>query len=108
MRSSGLTGVAKNELIGLSGFTAKRLDKALISLLNSHTVIRFDPSENRLIHHDFVELVQKKITNRLNAFHADQPLKQGISKQELRSAVPGGDKLFKIVLDALGLKKPSS
>jgi len=101
VRSSGLTGVAKNELIGLSGFTAKRLDKALISLLNSHTVIRFDPSEHRLIHHDFVELVQKKITNHLNAFHADQPLKQGISKQELRSAVPGGDKLFKIVLDAL-------
>ncbi|MGO9120600.1 MAG: selenocysteine-specific translation elongation factor [Desulfomonilaceae bacterium] len=101
VRSSGLTGVAKNELIGLSGFTAKRLDKALISLLNSHTVIRFDPSENRLIHRDFVELVQKKITNHLNSFHVDQPLKQGISKQELRSAVPGGDKLFKIVLDAL-------
>ncbi len=101
VRSSALTGVAKNELIGLSGFTAKRLDKALTALLNSHTLIRFDPSENRLIHHDFVDLVQKKITNHLNAFHADQPLKQGISKQELRSAVPGGDKLFKIVLDAL-------
>ena len=101
VRSSGLAGVAKNELIGMSGFATKRLDKALTILLNAHTIVRFDPAENRLIHADFIELVQKKIVNRLNKFHVEQPLKEGISKQELRSAAPGGDKLFKIVLDGL-------
>ncbi|HTY23885.1 MAG TPA: selenocysteine-specific translation elongation factor [Desulfomonilaceae bacterium] len=101
VRSGGLSGVARNELVGLSGFSVKRLDKALTGLLNSHTVIKFDPSENRLIHSEFIELVKKKILDRLNTFHTDQPLREGISKQELRSAVPGGDKLFKTVLEAL-------
>jgi selenocysteine-specific elongation factor len=46
-------------------------------------------------------LVKKKTLDRLDAFHSDNPLKEGIPKQELRSAVPGGDKLFKTVLEAL-------
>lgn len=101
VRSCGLSGVARNELLGMSGFSAKRLDKTLDSLRNSRTVIRFDPSENRMIHGDFFDVVKSKILNRLSIFHRDQPLKAGISKQELRSIVPGGDKLFKTVIESL-------
>ncbi len=99
IRSGGPGGVSKNELLGLSGFSAKRLDKVLESLRNAHTVIRFDPVENRMVHQDFFELAKKKIKDRLAVFHAEQPLKEGMSKQELRSAALGGDKLFKAVLE---------
>jgi selenocysteine-specific elongation factor len=104
VRSGGLAGVAKNELLGMAGLPVKRLDKALEVLRNSRLVIRFDPSENRMIHQDFFEIVKKRILSRLTSFHADQSLKEGISKQELRSAVPGGDKLFRTVLQALAAK----
>lgn len=101
VRSSGTAGVSRNELLGLSGLSAKRLDKILEQLRNAHTIVRFDPSENRMVHADYVELVKKKIQVRLRGFHEAQPLKAGMSKQELRSITPGGDKLFKKVVEQL-------
>jgi selenocysteine-specific elongation factor len=99
VRSGGLIGVTRNELLGLSGLSAKRLDKILDTLRNARTVIRFDPTDNRMVHCDFFDLVKKRMLDRLGVFHAEQPLKEGISKQELRSTVPGGDKLFRTVLE---------
>lgn len=101
VRSSGTAGVTRNELLGLSGLSAKRLDKILEQLRNAHTIVRFDPSENRMIHADYVDLVKKKIQVRLRGFHEAHPLKAGMSKQELRSITPGGDKLFKKVVEQL-------
>jgi selenocysteine-specific elongation factor len=101
VRSGGLTGATRNELLGLSGLSGKRLDKVIETLKNTHVVVRFDPSEHRLIHRDYFELVRKKILNRLASFHAAHPLKEAMSKQELRSAVPGADKLFRSVMENL-------
>lgn len=101
VRSAGLEGCKQTELLGLSGLPAKRLDKVLEKLKNSHTLVRFDPAENRLIHQDFIAIVQQKMLDRVGAFHKAQPLKEGIPKQELRSTVPGGDKLFRKVMQIL-------
>lgn len=104
IRSSGPIGVTRNELLGLSGLSAKRLDKILDSLRNTHTVIRFDPVENRMAHADHGDMMKNRIRERLKTFHAGEPLKAGISKQELRSIVPGGDKLFKKILENLAVE----
>ncbi len=104
VRSSGIAGIGKNELLGLSGFSAKRLDKMLETIRNSRTVIRFDAVENRMVHSDFFEIVRTRLLARLKAFHAEQPLKEGMSKQELRSSVPGSDKLLKSVMEFLASK----
>lgn len=104
VRTSGVAGVTRNELLGLSGLSAKRLDKVLDTLRNSHTVIRFDPTEHRMIHGDFFSMVKERMLHRLSSFHSEQPLKEGMSKQELRSTVPGGDKLFKAAMEALAAK----
>jgi selenocysteine-specific elongation factor len=101
VRSSGLNGVCLSELIGLSGLAPKRLDKVLDRLRTSRTLIRFDPVDNRMIHGDFFELIRKRMIGRLTTFHAEQPLKEGIPKQELRSSIPGTDKLFRAVLENL-------
>ncbi|MDQ7784483.1 MAG: selenocysteine-specific translation elongation factor [Desulfomonilaceae bacterium] len=101
IRSGGPDGMTRRELVGLSGLSAKRLDKALDTLKTSRTVVRFDPSEDRMVHKDFFQLVADRILERLASFHRQHPLKEGMSKQELRSTVPGGDKLFKKVLDGL-------
>jgi selenocysteine-specific elongation factor len=88
----------------LSGLSAKRLDKVLEVLRNAHTVVRFDLTENRMVHADFAEMVKRKIIERLAVFHREQPLRDGMSKQELRSSVPGGDKLFKAAMESLVAK----
>ncbi|MDQ1237969.1 MAG: selenocysteine-specific elongation factor [Thermodesulfobacteriota bacterium] len=101
VRSSGPAGTTRNELIGLSGLSGKRLDAVVDALKNARRIVRMDASENRLVHIDFVELVRERVLSRLAKFHADNPLKQGISKQELRSVSFGSEKLFKAVLDKL-------
>ena len=57
-----------------------------------------------MIHTDFFDVVKNKILEKLTTFHKDQPLKAGIPRQELRSTVPGGDKLFKTVIENLVAK----
>jgi selenocysteine-specific elongation factor len=101
VKSAGLEGCERRVLLGLSGLPAKRLDRIVEKLKNSQMVTRFDPVEDRLIHRDFVLLLKKKILERLQTFHALHPLKEGMPKQELRSTVPGGDKLFKKVIEIL-------
>lgn len=101
VHSAGVTGVTRNELLGLAGLSSKRLDKVLETLRNNHVVIRFDPGDNRMIHGDFFAMVKRRILDRLSAFHTGQPLKEGMSKQELRSIAPGGDKLFRAAMEAL-------
>jgi selenocysteine-specific elongation factor len=80
---------------------SKRLDKILEHLKSNRRIIRYDAAENKLVHGDFFELIRKRILERLAAFHNDQPLREGISKQELRSTIPGSDKLFRSVLEHL-------
>jgi selenocysteine-specific elongation factor len=101
VKGSGVNGVNKNELLGMSAFSSTRLDKTLDKLRTARTIIQLDSTERRLVHRDFLNLVEKKITDRLGHFHMDNPLKEGISKQELRSLTPGSDRLFKIALDEL-------
>lgn len=105
IRSSGLKGVTRNELLGMSGLSASRLDKILDSIRNLRVVTQFDQVDKRLVHKDFFELIKKKIMGKVSSFHQEQPLKDGISKQELRSTTPGGDKLFKAALDQLCVQK---
>lgn len=101
VRSSGLAGCTRTELLALSALPSKQLDRILESLRNSRTVVRFDPAEDRYIHSDFVNILRRRILARLAAFHAEQPLREGMPKQELRSTIPGGEKLFKKMMELL-------
>ncbi len=101
VRSSGPGGITQKELLGLSGMPAKRLENIIAGLKSQQTLIRIDPSENRVVHSNFSDRVRMRILRRLADYHAEHPLKQGISKQELRSLSYGSDKLFKSVLDRL-------
>jgi selenocysteine-specific elongation factor len=89
----------------MSGLSASRLDKILDSIRNQRSVTQFDQADKRLIHKEFFDLIKKKITAKVASFHEIQPLKDGISKQELRSTTPGSDKLFKAALDNLCSQK---
>jgi len=101
IRSSGPTGITRQELIGLSGLSAKRLDSILEALKAENVIVKVDVAENRLVHGNFADRIRMRVLRRLAEYHAEHPLKQGISKQELRTLSLGSDKLFKAVLDRI-------
>jgi len=101
VRGAGLDGITRSELLGLTGMSGKGLDRMLEHLRNAQKLVRFDPGDDRYVHRGLVDLMRRKILSRLEAFHAQNPLKEGIPKQDLRSAAGGGDKLFKKVLEML-------
>jgi selenocysteine-specific elongation factor len=88
-------------LLGLSGLSAKALDKSLEILSNARRVVKFDPSDDRYVHARFASLLKTMILERIAAFHEANPLKEGIPKQALRSGLPGSDKLFKKIADLM-------
>ncbi|MGB9616869.1 MAG: selenocysteine-specific translation elongation factor, partial [Desulfomonilaceae bacterium] len=101
IRSSGPAGITRQELLGLSGLSAKRLDSILEGLKAQSAILKVDASENRLVHGNFADRIRMRVLRRLAEYHTEHPLKQGISKQELRTLSLGSDKLFKTVLDRL-------
>jgi selenocysteine-specific elongation factor len=105
IRSSGLKGIGKNDLLGLSGLSSTRLEKALKSLLNSQDIVLFDSTESRFIHSSRFEMVLNKAVELLSQFHERRPLEEGMPKQELRSNLPGDDKLFRKVMEKLQANK---
>ena len=101
VRSSGPNGITQQELLGLSGLSTRRLESILELLKTEKIILRIDPSENRLVHANYADRIRMRILRRLSEYHTENPLKQGISKQGLRSVSFGSDKLFKTVLDGL-------
>jgi len=101
VRSSGPSGITRQELLGLSGLAAKRLDGILEGLKTTKVLVRIDATENRLVHSNFADRIRMRVLRRLAEYHTENPLKHGISKQELRSLSFGSDKLFRTVLDRL-------
>ncbi len=98
---SGPAGITRQELLGLSGLSAKRLDGILEGLKAESAILKVDAAENRLVHGNFADRIRMRVLRRLAEYHTEHPLKQGISKQELRTVSLGSDKLFKTVLDRL-------
>jgi selenocysteine-specific elongation factor len=101
VKSAGLKGATKKELVGLSGLPPKRLDKVLEKLKSAQTLIRIDQAEDRLIHAYYLDILHNRVVRRLEKFHVEQPLKEGMPKQQLRSHVPGSDKLFRRLMEIL-------
>jgi len=84
------------------GATPKQVDATLTRLLSSRRVVRFDPERGGLVHADELARLRTAALEHVAAFHAENPLREGISREELRSRL--GDiapKLLHVVLEPL-------
>jgi len=82
---AGVRGLLKSELAMRSSIYGKRLDRELDPLLSSRKIISFEEEGQRFIHNKVYNTLKEQVLNILNAFHRDNPLVQGLSKEELRS-----------------------
>jgi selenocysteine-specific elongation factor len=85
LERAGVRGLSRSELAMRSSIYGKRLARELDHLLSSRKVVCFEGEGQRLIHSKVYEALKEQALDFLETFHNDNPLVQGLSKEELRS-----------------------
>jgi selenocysteine-specific elongation factor len=103
IQQAGYGGVSFSHLKIMTNLTDKQLDTALQHLLSKKTITQTD-KQNRIYLHQvtFDKLIQKT-TEHLAKYHADNPLKAGMPKEELKSKFPQltDPKVFNLILNQM-------
>ncbi|MBW2163177.1 MAG: selenocysteine-specific translation elongation factor [Deltaproteobacteria bacterium] len=85
LERAGVMGLLKSELAMRSSIYGKRLARELEPLLSSKKIICSGGEGQRLVHNKVYEALKEQALDILRIFHNDNPLVQGLSKEELRS-----------------------
>ncbi len=103
LRDSGFHGLTFDELAVKTGVFGKKLSKVLNVPISARKIIVLDSTQKLMVEHGIYEDVAERMLAILAAYHAQQPLKPGLSKEELRTRLyPGLElKFFQAVLSDL-------
>ncbi len=98
--ASGYQGVSFADLRLMTNLSEKQLHNSVSSLLSSRTIIQTDKENRVYIHKNTFETLNKEILNFIGNYHKKNPLKGGMSKEELKSKFPPalGAKFFNLLL----------
>ena len=95
---AGLRGVSTGEITGWVQGDPREIEAAITQLLKEETLVR---SHDRLFHKDSFGAFRELVIREVRRFHKENPLKQGLSKEELKSRVKIGLKDDEKVFDGL-------
>jgi selenocysteine-specific elongation factor len=100
-RMAGPAGISYDALLLMTNLPAKALDSTIGSMLNAQRIMLVDKEHRLYVHQTVFEDLKQLSHEVLEAYHRDNPLKPGISKEELKSKFPhgAGGKLFTLVLN---------
>jgi len=88
LQEAGAAGRSRLELVQLLSLNDTELDPLLAQLLQKSQIICYDPEKNRYALSAAVKDLQDQATQFLQKYHHSQPLKLGLSKEELRRRLP--------------------
>lgn len=88
IRTSLLTGLSFEELVGRTGMSVKKIDAALAAILTSGDVMQMIKDPRVFISKDAFISLKEKLYAELNSYLRDNTMKDGISKEELKSRIP--------------------
>lgn len=100
---SGYAGVSFADLKIMTNLPEKQLDNTIQGLLSKKTIVCFDKENRIYIHNNGIEKLKKETLDYLSSYHKSNPLKAGMSKEELRSKFPFAveTKLFNLILNRM-------
>jgi selenocysteine-specific elongation factor len=102
-------GIAEAPLIVRTGIRAKELRRILEGMFNAKTAILVDRDEMRVLSPLLYEELQAGVLGELKAYHERFPLKEGVSREELRTMLGIGEgveqKIFGMALRDLEKKE---
>jgi selenocysteine-specific elongation factor len=106
LERTGFTGINLPRLAFRLGIKAKKIRETLENLFSEKKAFLLDGDDTTVISARFFHQLEEIIVRTITAYHEKNPLKEGISKEELKgslgNAVP--PKLFNIVLGSLNKK----
>ena len=100
---SGYQGIRYSDLRIMTNTSDKKLDGFLTRLLSDKTLIMVDREQRIYIHHTCFEQLMEEAGALLAAFHQSNPLKIGMSKEELKSRLPPhvSSRLFTLMIQQM-------
>ena len=103
LTESGFIGMTFVELEVRLGIFAKKLNKVLNLPISSKKILVVDSERQLMVSHEVMDVLKLQCTDIIENFHKDNPLKEGISKEELRTKLAHSlsPKLFQMVLNTL-------
>lgn len=88
LQEAGAAGLSRQELVQLSALNSEEVEPLLAQLVKQGLIIPYDPENHRYALGTVVKDLQNSATAFLQNFHRQQPLKLGVSKEELRRRLP--------------------
>ncbi|PKN11052.1 MAG: hypothetical protein CVU70_00810 [Deltaproteobacteria bacterium HGW-Deltaproteobacteria-5] len=107
LERAGFAGIPIRSLSFRLGVHAKKIREALEKLLSSHQAILLSSDDTTVLSVHLYAQMEELILKSLADYHRKNPLKEGISKEELKAALAStvSAKLFNMVLVSLGKKE---
>jgi selenocysteine-specific elongation factor len=88
IREGGVRGLEVHKLAGYANIPPSTLSKSLHELLTKKEVIKFDREAERVVDAGIYAQLKDEMIKALEQYHAANPLKQGMPKEELKSKLP--------------------
>ena len=107
LERAGFTGIGLQRLAFRLGIKAKIIREALEKLFSGKKAFLLDSEETTVISAHFFNQLEEIVIRIITAYHQKNPLKEGISKEELKGSL-GNDvspKLFNMVMGSLNKKE---
>jgi len=107
IKENGYNGLTLEKLGVKMGTFGKRLKKIVQQPLSSRKIILVEQDKQRMVSSEVFEKLGVKLCSVLTAYHKENPLKAGLSKEELRSRLYSGldQRLFQFLLNDLQKKE---
>jgi len=103
VKNADIQGVTLMKLGALTNLPAKQLTAVVQDLMSRQEVLQVDKEHHLLIHQFHFASLGRDLQRYLKRYHAENPLKTGMPKEELKSKFPPnvGVKLFVLLLNQL-------
>ncbi len=103
VQESGYRGVAYAALKIMTSLHEKKLQQILQNLLSKRLIILADRESQTYIHQKSFDTFKSETSQYLSSFHNANPLKTGMSKEELKSKFPSvlSPRLFNLMLNQM-------
>ncbi|MDY6904975.1 MAG: selenocysteine-specific translation elongation factor [Thermodesulfobacteriota bacterium] len=100
---AGNIGVTFTALKVMTCASDARLRKTLDNLLSARTIVLVDKDRQIYVHRAVLDRVTDDILSFIDGFHRTNPLKKGVSRQEVKSRIAAktGDRLFERIVQQL-------
>ncbi|MFO7643735.1 MAG: selenocysteine-specific translation elongation factor [Desulfosarcina sp.] len=102
-RMAGPEGITFAGLLLMTNLPEKALETTIAAMLNRQTLVVVDKDNRTYIHLAVFDRLKQLSLDVLEQYHRDNPLKPGISKEELKSKFPpkSSGKLFTLILNRM-------